>query len=407
MAWVVGIGAPAGQRARGSAPGREPQEPRDAIRRTARPGTPARATSRVRERAARGRAHRGASGSSWRGRLLRRVSIVAALGLAVVYWTAASPSSRASSSPWPSAASASASCCGPSTSCPTTRWPRSASRSSRPRRRSTPSATTSSAASTSLAQPPPAGAHGRRGACAALGVALLFPIRSLGPRPGQGPQAHAVRRRRRAARHRGRAAVRAAELSRSTAWSPSSPRATPTPPTPRRCSSGSDRRDVRAPPGPGGLDRRRASSPTRSSAPTRAARSGSTRPSEQLLLCPCHQSTFDVLDGARPVFGPAARPLPQLPLDVDDDGLPDRHRRLLRPGRARLLGPGPLMARSAGAGPEHAADPPTGPRGSTTGSAPPSSPAPRSTRCSPTTGRSCSASSPSTASWCCCSPAST
>jgi ubiquinol-cytochrome c reductase iron-sulfur subunit len=41
---------------------------------------------------------------------------------------------------------------------------------------------------------------------------------------------------------------------------------------------------------------------------------------EKLLLCPCHQSTFDVLDGARPVFGPAARPLPQLPLDVDDEG---------------------------------------------------------------------------------------
>jgi ubiquinol-cytochrome c reductase iron-sulfur subunit len=41
---------------------------------------------------------------------------------------------------------------------------------------------------------------------------------------------------------------------------------------------------------------------------------------EGLLLCPCHQSTFDVLDGARPVFGPAARSLPQLPLDLDDDG---------------------------------------------------------------------------------------
>lgn len=38
------------------------------------------------------------------------------------------------------------------------------------------------------------------------------------------------------------------------------------------------------------------------------------------LLCPCHQSTFDVLRGAVPVFGPAARPLPQLPLDVDPDG---------------------------------------------------------------------------------------
>ena len=39
-----------------------------------------------------------------------------------------------------------------------------------------------------------------------------------------------------------------------------------------------------------------------------------------LLLCPCHQSTFDVLDGARPVFGPAARSLPQLPLAVDGGG---------------------------------------------------------------------------------------
>ena len=38
------------------------------------------------------------------------------------------------------------------------------------------------------------------------------------------------------------------------------------------------------------------------------------------LLCPCHQSTFDVLDGARPSFGPATRSLPQLPLSVDPEG---------------------------------------------------------------------------------------
>jgi len=38
------------------------------------------------------------------------------------------------------------------------------------------------------------------------------------------------------------------------------------------------------------------------------------------LLCPCHQSTFDLADGARVVFGPAARPLPQLALAVDPDG---------------------------------------------------------------------------------------
>jgi len=38
------------------------------------------------------------------------------------------------------------------------------------------------------------------------------------------------------------------------------------------------------------------------------------------LLCPCHQSTFDLADAAKVVFGPAARPLPQLPLMVNDEG---------------------------------------------------------------------------------------
>ncbi len=38
------------------------------------------------------------------------------------------------------------------------------------------------------------------------------------------------------------------------------------------------------------------------------------------LLCPCHQSTFDLADNAKVIFGPAARPVPQLPLAVDDEG---------------------------------------------------------------------------------------
>ncbi len=38
------------------------------------------------------------------------------------------------------------------------------------------------------------------------------------------------------------------------------------------------------------------------------------------VLCPCHQSTFDLADSARVVFGPAARPLPQLPLMLDGEG---------------------------------------------------------------------------------------
>ncbi|HYE78495.1 MAG TPA: Rieske 2Fe-2S domain-containing protein [bacterium] len=39
------------------------------------------------------------------------------------------------------------------------------------------------------------------------------------------------------------------------------------------------------------------------------------------LICPCHQSAFDVLDGARVVFGPATRALPQLPIEVGEDGV--------------------------------------------------------------------------------------
>jgi ubiquinol-cytochrome c reductase iron-sulfur subunit len=38
------------------------------------------------------------------------------------------------------------------------------------------------------------------------------------------------------------------------------------------------------------------------------------------LLCPCHQSTFDLADNGRVVFGPAARSLPQLPLKLDSEG---------------------------------------------------------------------------------------
>jgi ubiquinol-cytochrome c reductase iron-sulfur subunit len=38
------------------------------------------------------------------------------------------------------------------------------------------------------------------------------------------------------------------------------------------------------------------------------------------LLCPCHQSTFDVPNHCKVIFGPAGRPLPQLPLDVDGEG---------------------------------------------------------------------------------------
>ena len=40
----------------------------------------------------------------------------------------------------------------------------------------------------------------------------------------------------------------------------------------------------------------------------------------QELFCPCHQSTFSVRQGAAPIFGPATRPLPQLPIGVNGEG---------------------------------------------------------------------------------------
>jgi len=38
------------------------------------------------------------------------------------------------------------------------------------------------------------------------------------------------------------------------------------------------------------------------------------------LFCPCHQSVFEARQGAKPTAGPATRPLPQLPLSVDEEG---------------------------------------------------------------------------------------
>jgi ubiquinol-cytochrome c reductase iron-sulfur subunit len=55
---------------------------------------------------------------------------------------------------------------------------------------------------------------------------------------------------------------------------------------------------------------------------------------QSVLLCPCHQSTFDVLRAAAPTGGPAARALPQLPLYADADGT-------LRAGGGFTAPPGP------------------------------------------------------------------
>jgi len=57
------------------------------------------------------------------------------------------------------------------------------------------------------------------------------------------------------------------------------------------------------------------------------------------LQCPCHQSAFDVTDGASVVFGPAARPLPQLPIEADAEGfLVARGTSARRSGRGSGIG---------------------------------------------------------------------
>jgi len=58
------------------------------------------------------------------------------------------------------------------------------------------------------------------------------------------------------------------------------------------------------------------------------------------VLCPCHQSTFDLADSAKVVFGPAARPLPQLPLEVDEEGFLVAQSDFLEPVGASYWGRG-------------------------------------------------------------------
>ncbi len=52
----------------------------------------------------------------------------------------------------------------------------------------------------------------------------------------------------------------------------------------------------------------------------RSPLSPSTESRGPALVCPCHYSTFDVLDGGSVEFGPAGRALPQLPLQIDASG---------------------------------------------------------------------------------------
>ncbi len=159
------------------------------------------------------------------------------------------------------------------------------------------------------------------GAVAALGVALLFPIRSLGPRPGKGFKSTVFDR---ATKNKGirlvddnNQPIKAADINVNgviTAF-PEGDTQTADAPTLLIRPSG------RVQPHPGREDWTPDGLVAYSKLCTHAGCPvGLYQAGSDLLLCPCHQSTFEVLHGAKPVFGPAARSLPQLPLGVDEDG---------------------------------------------------------------------------------------
>jgi ubiquinol-cytochrome c reductase iron-sulfur subunit len=157
------------------------------------------------------------------------------------------------------------------------------------------------------------------GACAALGVALLFPIRSLGPRPGRGLKQTAYKGGNIRVVDENGMPVRPRDLPVDgfiTVW-------------PDGHTDDADastllihfRSDQDFQPEAGREDWTVDDIVAYSKICTHVGCPvGLYQAQLGLLLCPCHQSTFDVMRRAIPVFGPAARSLPQLPLGLDGDG---------------------------------------------------------------------------------------
>ncbi len=152
-------------------------------------------------------------------------------------------------------------------------------------------------------------------AMGALGLAALFPVRSLGTRPGSSLRHTEWKRGTRVVTKDGRP-VRADELDVNTILTV----------FPEDHPHAADSQTVllRLPPDvrvPGPQDWTVGGVVAFSKICTHAGCPVSLYQAEtQELFCPCHQSTFSVPDGAKPTFGPAARPLPQLPIGVDAQG---------------------------------------------------------------------------------------
>jgi ubiquinol-cytochrome c reductase iron-sulfur subunit len=156
-------------------------------------------------------------------------------------------------------------------------------------------------------------------AVAAFGAALLFPIRSLGPRPGEGLKSTPYAGRHKRVVTADGQPVKPSDLATDgviTVWPEGHTDAADSPTLLIRT-----RKSQKFKARKGREDWRVGDIVAYSKLCTHVGCPvGLYQAQKGLLLCPCHQSTFNVLDGARPVFGPAARSLPQLPLGLNDDG---------------------------------------------------------------------------------------
>ena len=154
-------------------------------------------------------------------------------------------------------------------------------------------------------------------ALAALGVALLFPIRSLGPSPGRSLLRTAWRRGMRLVTPEGQpVAAETLQLGGVLTVFPEG----------RTDAADSQAILVRVDPAAiTPVAGREAWAPDGNVAYSKICTHagcpvGLYEDRTGQLFCPCHQSVFDALEGARPLTGPATRALPQLPLEVDDEG---------------------------------------------------------------------------------------
>lgn len=152
-------------------------------------------------------------------------------------------------------------------------------------------------------------------ALGALGVAALFPIRSLGARPGRSLFVTEWRPGRRVVTEAGRP-IRPEEVAVGTVLTVF--------PDGHIGSADSQTLLIRLPPHvppPAPIEWSVGGLVAFSKICTHAGCPvGLYQTATQELFCPCHQSTFSVPEGAKPTFGPATRPLPQLPIGLDPAG---------------------------------------------------------------------------------------